>query len=63
MKMLVLEDEMSIRSFVTLNFKREGFDVLESDTGISAIKIFDENPDIQLAVLDVMLPDIDVFEV
>ena len=63
MKMLILEDEMSIRSFVTLNFRREGFDVLESDTGLSAIKIFDENPDIQLAILDVMLPDIDGFEV
>lgn len=63
MKILVLEDELAIRSFVTLNFKREGFEVLEAENGISAIKLFDENPDIQIAVLDVMLPDIDGFEV
>lgn len=63
MKILVLEDELSIRSFVTLNFKREGFEVLEAENGFAAIKLFDENPDINLAVLDVMLPDIDGFEV
>lgn len=63
MKILVLEDEIAIRSFVTLNFKREGFDVFEAENGLTAIKLFDENPDIEIAVLDVMLPDIDGFEV
>ncbi|MFC4804332.1 response regulator transcription factor [Filifactor villosus] len=63
MKILVLEDEVAIRSFVTLNFKREGFDVFEAENGLTAIKLFDENSDIEIAVLDVMLPDIDGFEV
>lgn len=63
MKILVLEDEFSIRSFVTLNLKREGYDVIESSSGEEAIQLFDKNPDINMAVLDVMLPGIDGFEV
>lgn len=63
MKILVLEDEFSIRSFVTLNLKREGYDVIESGSGEEAIELFDKNPDISMAVLDVMLPGIDGFEV
>lgn len=63
MKILVLEDEFPIRSFVTVNLKREGFDVLEADTGTKAIEVFEKNPDISIAILDVMLPDIDGFEV
>lgn len=63
MKILVLEDEFSIRSFVTLNLKREGYDVIEASTGEEAIELFDKNQDINMAVLDVMLPGIDGFEV
>ena len=62
-KILVLEDETSIRSFVVINLKRAGYDVLEADTGAKALEIIAENPDIKVAVLDVMLPDTDGFEV
>lgn len=63
MKILLLEDELSILSFISLNLKREGFEVLETMSGTAAISMYEENPDISLAVLDVMLPDIDGFEV
>lgn len=63
MRVLVLEDEFSIRSFVTLNLKREGFEVVEASTGEEAIEIFENNRDIKMALLDVMLPGIDGFEV
>jgi len=43
MKILVLEDEFSIRSFVTLNLKREGYDVIEAGSGEEAIALFDKN--------------------
>ncbi|MBR6811885.1 MAG: response regulator transcription factor [Oscillospiraceae bacterium] len=62
-KVLILEDEASIRSFVVINLKRAGYDVLEADTGAKALEIIAENPDIKVAVLDVMLPDTDGFEV
>ncbi|MBQ1281628.1 MAG: response regulator transcription factor, partial [Oscillospiraceae bacterium] len=62
-KVLILEDEQNIRSFVVINLKRAGYDVLEADTGMGALEILAANPDIGVAILDVMLPDIDGFEV
>lgn len=63
MKILVLEDEYAIRSFVTLNLKREGYEVVEASSGEEALEIFQRDADFKLAVLDVMLPGIDGFEV
>jgi DNA-binding response OmpR family regulator len=63
MRVLLLEDEEGIRSFVRINLKRQGYEVIETATGIEALKQFQRFPDISLAILDVMLPDIDGFEV
>lgn len=62
-KVLALEDESSIRSFVVINLKRAGYDVYEAATGKEALDILRENPDIKVALLDIMLPDMDGFEV
>lgn len=62
-KVLILEDEVSIRSFVVINLKRAGYDVLEAGTGMEALDLLNHNPDIGVAILDIMLPDIDGFEV
>ena len=62
-KVLVLEDESSIRSFVVINLKRSGYEPIEAETGEQAFTALQENPDIRVALLDVMLPDIDGFEV
>ena len=62
-KILILEDEMSIREYLVINFKRAGFEVVAAATGGEAISAYNDNPDIQVAVLDVMLPDINGFEV
>lgn len=62
-KILVLEDEDNIRSFVIINLRRSGFEPLEAATGQQALDVLKANPDISLALLDVMLPDIDGFEV
>ena len=62
-KVLVLEDESSIRSFVVINLKRSGYDPIEAETGEQALEQLRQNPDIKVALLDVMLPDIDGFEV
>ncbi len=59
---LVVEDEDSIRKFVKINLEREGFRVLEAETGEKALEIARmENVDV--VVLDIMLPGIDGFEV
>lgn len=61
-RILLVEDEESIRTFLKINLKRNNFDVIEASSGEEAIKkAIEEKPD--LAVLDVMLPGIDGFEV
>lgn len=62
-KILVLEDEANIRSFVVINLRRSGYEPIEAATGAEALSKLSENPDVCLALLDVMLPDIDGFEV
>ena len=62
-KILVMEDEANIRSFVVINLKRSGYEPIEASTGEEAMAQIQTNPDICMALLDVMLPDIDGFEV
>lgn len=61
-KILLVEDEMSIRSFLKINFERNEFRVIEAESGEEGVrKAKLEKPDI--AILDVMLPGIDGFKV
>ena len=62
-KILVLEDESGIRSFVVINLRRNGYEPIEAATGEEALAAIASAPDIDVALLDVMLPDIDGFEV
>ena len=62
-KVMVLEDESSIRSFIVINLRRAGYEVVEAETGEEALDKLHENPDTLVALLDVMLPGIDGFEV
>ena len=62
-KVLILEDEANIRSFVVINLKRAGYDVIEAGTGQEALDKLRLHPDVGVAILDIMLPDIDGFEV
>lgn len=56
-KILILEDEIGIRSFVSINLKREGYEVIEAGTGSEAIEKLNSEPNIAVALLDIMLPD------
>ena len=62
-KVLVLEDEENIRSFVVINLKRAGYETIEAATGEEALARIKEDPGIKVALLDIMLPGIDGFEV
>jgi DNA-binding response OmpR family regulator len=62
-KILILEDEENIRSFVVINLQRAGYITVEAATGQEALEKLREHPDVDVAVLDIMLPDIDGFEV
>ena len=62
-KVLVLEDEENIRSFVVINLKRAGYQTVEAGTGEEALEKLKKELDVKVALLDVMLPGIDGFEV
>ena len=60
-KVLVLEDESSIRSFIVINLIRAGYEVVEAETGEEALEKLSENPDVRVTLLDIMLPGTDGF--
>lgn len=61
-KILIVEDEESIRGFLKINLKRNGFEVLETNNGEEGLEIL-EREEPAMVILDVMLPGIDGFEV
>lgn len=62
-KVLVAEDEDVIRDFIVINLNRAGYDVLESTNGIEALEKYNLNQDIDIVLLDVMMPEKDGFSV
>ncbi len=54
-KVLVLEDETSIRSFVVINLRRAGYEPIEAGTGAEALEQLNRNPDVGVALLDLSL--------
>ncbi len=61
-KVLVVEDEASIRRFITLNLEMAGYEIGEAESGEAALDLITSFfPDV--VVLDLMLPGIDGFEV
>lgn len=61
-KVLILDDENSIRQFMKINLEYQGYQTCEAATGEEAIKVFEEE-DPAVAILDVMLPGISGYEV
>ena len=59
---LVVEDELSIRTFVSLNLRKKNYQIFEAETGEEALEIFKNNK-IDVVLLDLMLPGIDGFQV
>jgi DNA-binding response OmpR family regulator len=61
---LVAEDESSIREFITINLRLAGYDIIEAADGMQAIEKFNANEkNIDIAVLDIMMPGCDGVEV
>lgn len=62
-KILIADDEQLIRKLISDCLKKEGHEVFEAENGEEALNIFEENKDIALAMLDIMMPEIDGWEV
>jgi DNA-binding NtrC family response regulator len=53
---LVVDDEPEIRKLVTAMLTREGYKVLTADSGENAVRLFRNNPGIDLLLTDVVAP-------
>lgn len=60
-RVLVVEDETSIREMVALNLKMAGWEVLEAGSAEEALDVIGKNPKCDAALLDVMLPGMNGF--
>ena len=59
-KVLVAEDEESIREFIVINLTRSGYIVEQAENGAVALEKFKENEQsFDVAVLDIMMPEVD----
>jgi len=63
MKVLIVDDESRMRKLVKDFLSKSGFNVLEAADGEEAIDIFMSTKDIDLIILDVMMPKLDGYEV
>lgn len=62
-KILVADDEQLIRRLVSDFLKKDGYTVLEAEDGEEALLLFENNPDTDLLILDIMMPEKDGWEV
>lgn len=59
-KVLVAEDEESIREFIVINLTRSGYEVEQAENGAAALEKFSKNQNsFDVAILDIMMPEID----
>ncbi len=61
-RILVCEDEDTIRDFVVINLQRSGYNVVDVNCGEEALRVYDEqNGDFDVALLDITMPGMDGF--
>lgn len=59
-KVLVAEDEESIREFIVINLTRSGYEVEQAENGAVALDLFSKNENsFDVAILDIMMPEVD----
>ena len=62
-KVLVVEDEASIREMIALNLRLAGMEAVEADSAEAALPLLEQKPGCDAAILDVMLPGEDGFSI
>lgn len=61
-KILIVEDEEKLARFIELELKHEGYEVIKANNGRTGLDLA-ENSDVNLVLLDIMLPEINGLEV
>lgn len=63
MKILIADDEQRMRILVSDFLTIEGYEVIEATDGQEALRLFNEDPQIHLVILDVMMPYVNGWQV
>jgi DNA-binding response OmpR family regulator len=61
-RVLIVDDEHSLRRLLRLYLEKEDYEVVEADDGLDALSLL-RRGGLDLALIDVMLPELDGFEV
>ncbi|WP_151703671.1 response regulator [Nitrincola alkalilacustris] len=61
--LLIVDDDKKILSLLQAYLERNQFRVISALNGETALQMYEQHPEIELVVLDVMLPDLDGFQV
>jgi DNA-binding response OmpR family regulator len=61
-KILIVDDDPSIRKFIGINLTARGYQIIEAENGPAALKLLQEST-FDLVLLDIMMPEMDGFEV
>ena len=56
MRILLADDEAEIRNVLRLLLSNKGHDILEAADGEAAVRLANENRDIDLCIMDIMMP-------
>ena len=58
-KILVADDEQLIRKLINDCLSKDGHEIIEAEDGLQALNLFKKNKDVDMALLDIMMPEID----
>jgi CheY-like chemotaxis protein/signal transduction histidine kinase len=61
-KILIADDDMRTVYALSAMLRAKGVDVLVADTGLVAITVLDEHPEIEAVLMDIMMPEMDGYE-
>ena len=56
-KILVVDDDPEIRELLGIILKNSGYEVLKAENGEQAVATLSNNRDIDLIILDIMMPE------
>ena len=56
-RILIIDDDDQVRKMLRLTLNAAGFDVVEAKDGKIAMKIFHQNPDLDLVITDLIMPE------
>jgi CheY-like chemotaxis protein len=62
LKILITEDEVTSDLFITLSIKSLCREILHASTGLEAIRLCQENPDIDVILMDIKMPEMNGYE-